>query len=276
MDCSYPLLIDKCFKYVFSDKSILRDFLKSFFELLGNDINLNISEVQVQSLISGGHITIKDFYGDIVIKIGKKLIICLEVFNGFERKDFRKSLMYTLRYYSNQLKVRMKYYKTKKVIGIILFYDSTYKMDSLMKDYALADKFNISDIDDLEIEIFLIKLDNTTKFTYNKSEEPKGIKYLKAIKSENLEEIKKITKGDHMLEKLYYRTLAFIGKPKNRGLIDHFESTMRNAKRIAKLEGAEENKIETARKMLLKGMDLELTAELTGLSEDEISKLKIN
>ena len=267
MDCSYPLLIDKSFKYVFSDKSILRDFLKSFFELLGNDINLNISEVQVQSLISGGHITIKDFYGDIVIKIGKKLIICLEVFNGFERKDFRKSLMYTLRYYSNQLKVGMKYYKTKKVIGIILFYDSTYKMDSLMKDYALADKFNISDIDDLEIEIFLIKLDNTTKFTYNK-----GIKYLKAIKSENLEEIKKITKGDHMLEKLYYKTLAFIGKPKNRGLIDHFESAIRNAKRIAKLESKEE----TARKMLSKGMDLDLTAELTGLTKEEISKLVSN
>lgn len=272
MNCSYPLLIDKCFKHVFSDKSILRDFLESFFEFLGNNINLNINEIQVQSLISGGHITIKDFYGDIVIKIGKKLIICLEVFNGFERKDFRKTLMYATRHYSNQLKVGMKYYKTKKVIGIVLFFDSTYKMDSLIKDYALVDKLNVSDIDDSEIEMFLVKLDNIAKFTYNKSKEPKVIKYLKAIKSENLEEIKEITKGDHMLEKLYYKTLAFIGKPKNRGLIDHFESAIRNAKRIAKLESKEE----TARKMLSKGMDLDLTAELTGLTKEEISKLVSN
>ena len=120
--------------------------------------------------------------------------------------------------------------------------------------------------------MFLVKLDNITKFTYNKDKEPKIIKYLKAIRSENLEEIKEITKGDHMLEKLYYKTLAFIGKPKNRGLIDHFESAIRNAKRIAKLESKEE----TARKMLSKGMDLDLTAELTGLTKEEISKLVSN
>lgn len=149
-------------------------------------------------------------------------------------------------------------------------------MDSLIKDYALVDKLNVSDIDDSEIDMFLVKLDNIAKFTYNKSKEPKVIKYLKAIKSENLEEIKEITKGDHMLEKLYYKTLAFIGKPKNRGLIDHFESAIRNAKRIAKLEGVEETKTETARKMLSKGMDLDLTAELTGLTKEEISKLVSN
>ncbi len=152
------------------------------------------------------------------------------------------------------------------------FVHSTYKMDSLIKDYALVDKLNVSDIDDSEIDMFLVKLDNIAKFTYNKSKEPKVIKYLKAIKSENLEEIKEITKGDHMLEKLYYKTLAFIGKPKNRGLIDHFESAIRNAKRIAKLESKEE----TARKMLSKGMDLDLTAELTGLTKEEISKLVSN
>ena len=79
-----------------------------------------------------------------------------------------------------------------------------------------------------------------------------------------------------MLEKLYYRTLAFIGKPKNRGLIDHFESTMRNAKRIAKLEGAEETKIETATNLCKLGVSKEIIMQSTGLSEDEISKLKIN
>ena len=43
----------------------------------------------------------------------------------------------------------------------------------------------------------------------------------------------------------------------------------------AKLEGKLEGKFETARAALLKGADVEFVAEITGLSLDEVQKLKV-
>ena len=43
----------------------------------------------------------------------------------------------------------------------------------------------------------------------------------------------------------------------------------------AKEEGINETKMQTAKKMLSKGMDLELTAEITGLSLNEIESIVV-
>ena len=78
-----------------------------------------------------------------------------------------------------------------------------------------------------------------------------------------------------MLEKTVAYVREFLGDPKNHDLLNHFESEVRNAKYEGRTEGIEENKIETAKKMLLKGIDLKLTAEITGLNEEDLHKLSI-
>jgi len=42
----------------------------------------------------------------------------------------------------------------------------------------------------------------------------------------------------------------------------------------AKEEGKQEEKIETARRLIKKGMDIKLIIEITGLSRDDIEKIK--
>jgi len=51
-------------------------------------------------------------------------------------------------------------------------------------------------------------------------------------------------------------------------------SALFEAKLEGKLEGKMEGKYETARAALLKGADVEFVAEITGLSLDEVQKLK--
>ena len=49
---------------------------------------------------------------------------------------------------------------------------------------------------------------------------------------------------------------------------------IKRGKQEGKLEGLQEGKMETARNMLRKGMDLALIAELTGLSPETVEQLR--
>ncbi|MCI0692112.1 hypothetical protein L0337_08930 [candidate division KSB1 bacterium] len=57
-------------------------------------------------------------------------------------------------------------------------------------------------------------------------------------------------------------------------LIEALEKEKREIYERAKLEGKIKIQIEIARRMLAKGLDLPLIAELTGLAQDELLKLK--
>ena len=54
--------------------------------------------------------------------------------------DFKKNLCYIARIYRNQLTTNEEYSKVKKVIGITLFKDNSYK--DMLEDYKLVDKIN--------------------------------------------------------------------------------------------------------------------------------------
>ena len=55
-----------------------------------------------------------------------------------------------------------------------------------------------------------------------------------------------------------------------------YEQCMYEAKRDGMKEGIEKNKMETAIKMLQKGIDIETIIEVTGLTKEEINKIKSN
>ena len=73
----------------------------------------------------------------------------------------------------------------------------------------------------------------------------------------------------------------FLGDPKNQDLLNHFDSEVRNAKyegrtegRVeGRAEGIEENKLETAKKMLNDGFSKELINKYTGLDFKDLNNL---
>ena len=65
----------------------------------------------------------------------------------------------------------------------------------------------------------------------------------------------------------------FLGDPKNQDLLNHFDSEVRNAKYEERAEGIEENKLETAKKMLNDGFSKELINKYTGLDFKDLNNL---
>ena len=80
-------------------------------------------------------------------------------------------------------------------------------------------------------------------------------------------------KEDEMLEKTVAYVREFLGDPKNQDLLNHFDSEVRNAKYEGRAEGIEENKLETAKKMLNDGLSKELINKYTGLDFKDLNNL---
>ena len=76
----------------------------------------------------------------------------------------------------------------------------------------------------------------------------------------------------------------FLGDPKNQDLLNHFDSEVRNAKyegrtegRVeGRAEGIEENKLETAKRMLNDGLSLEMINKYTDLDFKTLNNLVVN
>ena len=101
-------------------------------------------------------------------------------------------------------------------------------------------------------------------------------------------EMNKHSGGDEMLEKTIAYAKEFTSDPDNQNLIDHFESAVRNAKRIAeskgktegieigKIEGIKLGKIDIAQKLLNLGVAKSIVQKSTGLSLEELNNLVVN
>ena len=142
-------------------------------------------------------------------------------------------------------------------------------MNSMLEDYELVDKVNKIKIEE-GVELILVDIDNEKTVLYN--EDMKFIKYLKIFRSVNYMEMNKHSGGDEMLEKTIAYAKEFTSDPDNQNLIDHFESAIRNAKRIAESKG----KTEIAKKMLKDGLSVEIVNKYTGLDFEELGNLVVN
>ena len=122
-------------------------------------------------------------------------------------------------------------------------------------------------------------LDKAEKFTYNKGGRFKD--YIKVMNMRWLKEMEEYVqdKEGEMVNRVVAYVKEFLSDPNNQKLIDHQAIEVENAKiegiEEGKEEGINETKILTAKKMLSKGMDLELTAELTGLSLNEVESIVV-
>ena len=114
-------------------------------------------------------------------------------------------------------------------------------------------------------------LDKAEKFTYNKGGRFKD--YIKVMNMRWLKEMEEYVqdKEGEMVNRAVAYVKEFLSDPNNQNLIDHQAIEVENAKE----EGINETKMQTAKKMLSKGMDLELTAEITGLSLNEIESIVV-
>ena len=277
---------DICFKHLFKEEIFLSDFLNSFFDYIGAKKKVIGLKVTAESEMHGSKRNKKIFYGDILAYLDTDEIVSLEMYTYFREREFKKSLSYLARTFSDQLERGEDYLLAKKVISINLM-EENYHLNNfqIFNNYGFVNKFNYGRMKDEYLEMYLIRLDLVKEMVYNKIES-RFEKWLKFIKAGNVEEMKKIAEGDENMERALAFMERFVNDEEVRGIYDKINDVERDAKERGMAEGLAEGKAKglaeglaeginkTAKNLLKMNFKVEEIMEATGLSKEEIEALK--
>jgi len=258
------LIADLEFKYLFSHKEILKDFINSYFKYIGCDKEVVFTSIDAQKYIASSKKDIKNFINDIVCTLNTGEIIILEAYTSFSNREYKKSCNYMARHYSNQIKKNHDYEETKKVICLNIMMGNFQKVnEEIVNKYKMLNDITYKMLNDSEMEIVLIRLDKVSKIVYT---ENRFIKWLKFINAKDFLELEKIGKDDEIMEHSIEYLKSYCGSSE-----DHnFEDYVAEKEYLAKKEGI----LDTAKKLLKMGLPLEKISEGTGLSQKEVESLK--
>ena len=205
-------------------------------------------------------------------------IVSLEMYKTFHEREFKKSLSYLARAFSDQLEQGEDYMLAKKVISINLM-EENYHLNNfqILNNYGFVNKFNYGRMKDEYLEMYLVRLDLVSKMVYNKLES-RFLKWLKFIKAGSVEEMEKIAKGDENMERALAFMERFVNDEEVRGIYDKINDVERDAKERGmaegQIEGRRQEKLEIARNLLEMNLDIVSITQATGLTKNEIEALK--
>ena len=295
--CRYSPKIDLVFRKLFGseeNKDLLLDFLNSVLE--GNIVIEKITLKNPYNLSDyiNGKLSVLD------VKAEDENGIWYDIEMQLSEQSFygRRALYYWSKIYSEQIQSAYKYDELKKTIGIHLldfdyFDDEKYFRRATIKDFDTNEIYENLDYMDLyfiEMSKFnkkhselKTKLDQWITFLNeayildkeNLPYELEGEKIGKAV--EKLEIMYLDEKEKQIYEakqKMMMDTTEIIRTAKEKGLEEGREEGREEGIEKGIEKGKKEAKIKTAKKMLLKNLDIEDISELTELSIEEIKKLK--
>ncbi len=290
-----PLTDDYIFKRVFAYKgneSVLKDFLEALLKIEIRGIKITNPEIipyekgEKRGLL------------DIKAEINDGTMIDVELQMKNEKNTEERATEYMGKMISEQLQVGDSYQKLKKSIVIFITnynflnrnsYHSVGRMkfDKTLKDEYVDMGFKIEDeIASKYIEVHYIEL---PKFKKRELSKFTKLDQWMCIFTQNKEGIMLAEKENKEIEKAI-NTLDFLSKdPKERErhnsivmaeynrLVSEqnfFEEGKEKGRKEGKIEGKREEKIEIVKKMLKEKLSIEMIEKLTGLSKEEIEKIK--
>ena len=265
-DTFVSLTDDIMFKHVFSRPHIMMDLINSFFVYIGENKKIVNIRLEKNKSMHGTNIDSKVFYGDIVAILEDETIISVEMYKEFGQEEYNKSASYMSRLYGDQLKRGQTFIESNKVISINFMKGNYHKINkSLVNDYGFVSKIsNVNNKQDECMSMYLVRLDLSGKKLYNNINK-RFIKWLRLMKSESMNEMLGIGKGDAVMEDVIKYVDWFL-KEEGTTFQDKIEYEKAKEKRKSLLE--------TAKNLLDMNIPITSIIKATGLSEKEIVKLK--
>jgi predicted transposase/invertase (TIGR01784 family) len=278
--------VDFVFKRIFgseSNKDVLLDFL--------NQIFIKAGEPPLNEIILMNPYTDKDdpldkqSIFDVYAKTaeGKMIDIEMQLFNKYNIE--KRTLFYWSKRYASQLQQGEKYQELKKCVTINILNYSFLPNEEYHNVFHLReDRTMIPLIDDIEVHFLeLSKLDDVVP---TQSGLKNWLLFLKSVDTTYWEVLKMnepgLTKAMDTLQYLSQDTEARRLYEARQKYLHDEASMLEGAKQVGMREGMKEGMkeglkkgvIEVAKNMLGLKMDITTIASVTGLSEDEILKLK--
>ena len=264
---------DIMFKAFFS-RAGNEKFLKSFLNaILGEEIKIKkvIHDARLEQMAREEKYGILDL--DVELENGKIINIEMQMKNNNNMEE--RTTFYAGKKISEQLEIGYNYKQLKKVIIIsILNYNFINLPEYVTKTIRVADKHREYEINN-NVEYYYIEL---KKFREQNPDMKEPInQWLAFIDMERGDLLEMAEKENKTIKeaKEYYEVLTGDAELKRLAEIRLMSALEeQSALDTARNEGAEQNKIEIAKKLLRKGMTIEEIAEITGLSKAAIEKLK--
>ena len=265
------LMNDSTFKYIFKN-SKTRPFLeKVIFYTTG--INLEGFTLIDNELSTGNKI--KDYRLDILLKKDNNIIsIEMNSNSKYSKSISRKNHSYLYRIAGNTYR-NSDNYTEQKYVTQINFNNYTLSDNKNLRvaSYEFLDKENNLKIEG--IKNYEIYLPNYKLNCYNNCNEKEIL--LSLFTANSFNEMDEVSKNNE-------EAMKIVEELKVLGLDDEFGATYdytevqkkleESLKIEARIEGKEEGKIEIAKSMLNKNMDISLISEITGLSVDTIKSFQ--
>ena len=283
----YPPKMDIIFQAIFGEvgsENITKDFLEKILKRKIEKISLDKNPILRRELKD-------DKLGvlDVVTELDGKEKCNIELQLIDKNNIIERMLYYWSKMYTRQIKAGDDYKKLEKTIVILIAdfnikgleeveYHSTWKIieTNSVKKLILTDKFELDIIELSKIKgrenekdqllDWLIFLENPeSERVTRKMEENENLK-------EAVEKLDRISEDEKMQRIIELREKAIRDEHAiyDKGLDDGIEKGIQKGKE----KGAKEEKIKIVKSMLKENMDIEIIIKITGLTKEEIEKLK--
>ena len=256
-----PGTFDAVFKAVLTEEK----------EVLAEIIELVIG-IPKEDVIKNGVIINSEYVRENIIETDKKSDLLISIGDNVINLEMDR------RYYSGSNKKNNKYihkivnhYNPKNTVQICF---TSYKEGEELKGEKKSIRkymFQDSDgnVEDYGLEKYKIDLEYIENKYYNNDELTRREKIFLMFKESNREKLKEISKGDKIMDKIYKR-LDKLSEDEALSLL-YDEKEREEEKKQAEIEYAEEHGLnkgikQTAKNMLERNMNIDVVAEITGLS----------
>ncbi len=263
---------DIIFKEFFSKKGnekYLQDFLTALLEI-------NITKIEIQRDVSLERLSVEEKLGvlDIQAVVDNKTIISIEMQMYYDKSVIKRSGFYGAKKRSSDAKKGDKYSQLRDIIMVnILDFNINPYEEYLSKGITVLENHREYELE-TGISYYYIELPKFRKIKPDMEKkleqwlvfidnEERGLIEVAKEKNEVIKEAEKELEyltGDEEVKRMAF-------------LHEKWEMDYNSGIQNAKEDGKKQEKIEIAKRMLNKKIDIELIIEVTGLSKEEIEKL---
>ena len=277
----YQLYLDSYFKRIFADPNDTR-LLKSLISII---LNEEISDVAIMSPeIVGEKISVKRSYLDLLVELKDKSKINIEINSNPQNYTTNRNLFYLFKVMGRDLTSEDKYTDFHKHIQINLNVNINQK-ESVMKYYLMSKECN--DILTDRLEIINIDMEKISEKCYNEGVEGQDLftkvigligakdrKHFDIFKREKgiVKEIMNKA-GDYITDKDLVKVLDYEKMRDNREVAAK-ELGLNEGIEIGFSDGAIATTHVIVKNMLNENADINFISKVTGLTIEEINKLK--
>ena len=281
--------IDYVFKRIFGyigNEDITKGLISSIIQKEISNVELDNSTILEKDLL-------EDKVGilDIRAKIEDKINCNIEM-QIVDRKNIEKRILYYWsKLYSMNLKAGKDYENLEKVIVILI---TDYEIDNLKEIEKYETKWNIREEEYQKViltevmEFYIIELPKYEKYkTKTKNEDlNRWIKFIKEPEVVEMGDNKEIKKAKEVLEEISKdKRERYLAELREKYILDQkaiedagydkgLKDGMSQGKSLGVREGLVQGRKKIAKKLLNLNMSIEQIKEITGLTEEEIQKLK--